>query len=184
MPPIGAIIGLSVTLRGAITLKDTQFETDIRRAAKAAQQKSDELYCYYTTMRPPALGAQPSDFQNCVALKYRTFNEELNQDIWGWVCYTRPLTLQEVQDYELLPDENNPVHYVQYGLIRKTMKTDANGKRVIMQERVLDKTGKPYITSYPRKAMALMQELNERALDDNDGDTVTAIRVLKIAPEA
>lgn len=184
MPLLGAIIVLSVTLRGANDVKDEILENEIRVATEIARQHSEDLYGYYMTMRPPQLGAQPANTASSVSLKFRTYHDELNQDIWGWVCYTRPLTLQEVQEYELLPDETNPVRYIQYGLIRKTLTESADGKREVKQQKIMDKTGKPFLTSYPRKALALMQEMNDKALDSNNKDTVSAVRVVKIMPKS
>lgn len=163
---------------------DDLLENEIRVATEVARQHSEALYGYYLTMRPPAPGAHPGNTISSVSLKFRTYHDELNQDIWGWVGYTRPLTLQEVQDYELLPDEANPVRYIQYALIRKTMTEGADGKRAIKQEKIMDKTGKPFLTSYPRKALALMQEMNDKALDSNSKSTVSAVRVLKIVPKS
>ena len=165
-------------------MKDEILENEIRVATEIAREHSEVLYGYYLTMRPPMPGAHPGNAISAVSLKFRTYHDELNQDIWGWVGYTRPLTLQEVQDYELLPDETNPKRYIQYGLLRKTLTEGADGKRAVKQEKIMDKTGKPFLTSYPFKALALMKEMNDKALDSNNRDTVSAVRVVKIMPKS
>ena len=59
---------------------------------------------YYLTQRPPAPGAMPRrgliDFYE---YENRLFVEIIGREAWGSVVYDRPLTHEEVDEYELVP---------------------------------------------------------------------------------
>ncbi len=54
---------------------------------------------YYMNERPISIGTTPKDFTH--------FDEEDNGGRYGAVYYTRPLTEQEIVDYELTPAKEN-----------------------------------------------------------------------------
>ena len=69
-----------------------------------------KVYRYYCRFRPPMPGAIPR--QGLV----RTFAYDYKQSIggigaWGFAEYDRPLTDQEVDQYELAESKNNPLDY-------------------------------------------------------------------------
>lgn len=66
-----------------------------------------EEYVYYCTLRPPMLGAVPKGGLLYVeALTERRFEPSIGWDIWGWAVYKRPLTAEEIAEYELVPKED------------------------------------------------------------------------------
>lgn len=61
-------------------------------------------YRYYSTQRPLMPGSCPrAGVQEVVNYDEKKFCEEIGMDAWGFVEYTRELTKQEVDDYELTP---------------------------------------------------------------------------------
>lgn len=61
-------------------------------------------YRYYSTQRPLTPGSCPrAGVQEVVNYDKKKFCEEIGMDAWGFVEYTRELTKQEVDDYELTP---------------------------------------------------------------------------------
>ena len=61
-------------------------------------------YRYYSTQRPLTPGSCPrAGVQEVVNYDEKKFCEEIGMDAWGFVEYTRELTKQEVDDYELTP---------------------------------------------------------------------------------
>lgn len=66
-----------------------------------------KVYRYYTRFRPPLMGAIPTKgLTNIVCYDYRERVESV--DAWGYAEYMRPLTEQEIYDYELHPSKKNP----------------------------------------------------------------------------
>ena len=62
-----------------------------------------ERYRYYLRMRPPGIGCQPKGGLECLhAFKSATYVESIGKWAWGWAEYTRPLTCDEIRDYELV----------------------------------------------------------------------------------
>lgn len=61
-------------------------------------------YRYYSTQRPLTPGSCPrAGVQEVVNYDEKKFCEEVGMDAWGFVEYTRELTKQEADDYELTP---------------------------------------------------------------------------------
>lgn len=61
-------------------------------------------YRYYSTQRPLMPGSCPrAGVQEVVNYDEKKFCEEIGMDAWGFVEYTRELTKQEADDYELIP---------------------------------------------------------------------------------
>lgn len=61
-------------------------------------------YRYYSTQRPLTPGSCPrAGVQEVVNYDEKKFCEEIDMDAWGFVEYTRELTKQEADDYELTP---------------------------------------------------------------------------------
>ena len=61
-------------------------------------------YRYYSTQRPLTPGSCPrAGVQEVVKYDEKKFCEEIGMDAWGFVEYTRELTKQEADDYELTP---------------------------------------------------------------------------------
>ena len=58
-----------------------------------------QLYRYYLTQRPPAPGAIPRGSKNTVS--FDTKQEVDGLEVWGYVEYDKPLTEQQISDYEL-----------------------------------------------------------------------------------
>ena len=65
----------------------------------------ERLGCwYYTTQRPPAPGAQPKrGLLKFFVYENRLYVEAIGRFAWGSVVYDRPLTAEEIDDYELVP---------------------------------------------------------------------------------
>ena len=65
---------------------------------------------YYSTLRPIGPGTYPKPKGNFPAniLNYadRTYIAEIGREAWGELEYLRPLSPQDVEDYELVPDPN------------------------------------------------------------------------------
>lgn len=61
------------------------------------------VYRYYSTQRPLTPGSCPrAGVQEVVNYDEKKFCEEIGMDAWGFVEYTRELTKQEADDYELI----------------------------------------------------------------------------------
>ena len=62
---------------------------------------------YYSTQRPVTPGSFPKPQGNRVLdiVNYdtRTFCADINQDAWGYIEYSTPLTEQQAASYELVP---------------------------------------------------------------------------------
>lgn len=56
---------------------------------------------YYCLYRPPMPFAVPKGFKNSMAFDEKIFVQEIGREAWGWVEYEKPLTPQQVDDYEL-----------------------------------------------------------------------------------
>lgn len=66
-----------------------------------------ERYRYYYLMRPPAPGCQPErGLVEVKAFDRRTYIEEIAHGAWGWCEYSRALTTDEADDFELEPAGN------------------------------------------------------------------------------
>ena len=64
------------------------------------------FYRYYCRMRPPAPGAIPNrNLVNAVATHVDI--PGYNHFMWGYAEYTQPLTDEEVEEYELVPERVN-----------------------------------------------------------------------------
>ncbi len=137
-------------------------EREVHTATVVARVHGKAVYGYYLPQRPPAPGACPPDALSTVALAYRTWHEDICQEVWGWVCYARPLTDAEVDEYELLPDEDNPWRYQEYSLVRRVNIADADGLSIPKRERVRTPEGEEFVTSYPGQAFAYLDRLNKQ----------------------
>ncbi len=58
-------------------------------------------YGYYTLYRPPMPGAIPRGAVEMECLDDNPYAEDIRHNVWGKVWYDRPLTDQEIRDYEL-----------------------------------------------------------------------------------
>ena len=63
-------------------------------------------YVYYCPMRHPTLGAVPMNgLLYMEPLTERRMEASINREIWGWAVYNRPLTVEEIAEYELISKE-------------------------------------------------------------------------------
>ena len=136
---------------------------EIRAATLVARKVLGDGYGYYLTQRPPAPGAHPSDPNAVVSLDGKMWHEGICQEVWGWVCYRHQLTSEEVEQYELIPDEDNPVRYQQYGIVLYEKSKDAAGRTVPRKTRVTRGDGEVFVTSYKGVAFAMIDFLNKKA---------------------
>lgn len=61
-------------------------------------------YKYFCPMRPPQLGAVPKEgLQYVEFFRVRKYVYQIKEMAWGYVVYNRPLTAEEIADYELIP---------------------------------------------------------------------------------
>lgn len=68
------------------------------------------VYRYYCPFRPPMPGAIP----RLGLLRVGDHDDVMckgSTEYWGFAEYERPLTEQEIKDYELRASENNPIEY-------------------------------------------------------------------------
>ena len=135
----------------------------IRAMTLIARQTLGEGFGYYLTQRPPAPGTYPADAHAVVSLDAKTWHEGICQEIWGWVCYRRQLDSAEVEQYELLPDEDNPNRYQQYGLVHREYVKDEKGLSRLRRTSVTRANGEPFVTSYPGQAFAMIDHMNKLA---------------------
>jgi len=71
---------------------------------------SKQVYRYYCRMRPPAPGAIPAEgIVHIGCYDRRVIVHDL--PAWGYVEYDRPLSEDEIEDYELFSTPNNPLTY-------------------------------------------------------------------------
>lgn len=61
------------------------------------------LYRYYCRMRPPAPGAIPKRNLYAVEAVHVCF-PGFPRHFWGYADYTEPLTDEEIEEYELIPE--------------------------------------------------------------------------------
>lgn len=63
---------------------------------------------YYSPMRPIGIGTCPKKgYWIGENFNERTYCSNIGREAWGYVEYCRPLTEQEISDYELIPDPEN-----------------------------------------------------------------------------
>ena len=124
------------------------------------------IYGYYLTRRPPETGAHP-DNELCV-IRYHeaTWRDAVGERVYGWVGYAEPLAQELLDEFFLTPDEDNPVRYRHYGVLRRETKTDADGKRTVISSLVPDKEGNPMNTPHKGRAMVLLFETQKAARRD------------------
>jgi len=60
-----------------------------------------KIYRYYCLYRPPGLNAVPRNFIGAIGFEQRRYCPEVDRQAWGYVEYDRPLTPQEIVNYEL-----------------------------------------------------------------------------------
>ena len=69
-----------------------------------------KVYRYYCKFRPPMPGAIPRD--GLVSTSDYDWPQSFDGvSAWGIAEYSRPLTDQEISDYELAASRNNPLTY-------------------------------------------------------------------------
>ena len=56
---------------------------------------------YYCLYHPPVPGAIPRGVSRIVAYDERKYIEEIGREAWGYLEYAKPLTPQQVIEYEL-----------------------------------------------------------------------------------
>ena len=138
------------------------------------------IYGYYMTTRPPESGIQPNNELAIVCYRKLTWHEAISEEVWAWVCYEQPLTQEDLDAYSMIPDEDNPVRYRQYGVVRKETKTDADGKRMVIYRQVPGENGQPFSTSYKRKALIMLFDLQKKERRVNgESDYKLAVIVTK-----
>lgn len=69
------------------------------------------VYRYYTPYRPPMPGAVPRDGLDRVVCYDERMAIGNSIYAYGYAEYFRPLTDQEISDYELATSPNNPLIY-------------------------------------------------------------------------
>ncbi len=84
------------------TLKDGENALQ-NEAEKAQPDKDTGLYRYYSTQRPVAPGTYPGKPEHIENFDIREKIENGSMEAWGYVDYSRPLTIKEVSDFELKP---------------------------------------------------------------------------------
>lgn len=63
------------------------------------------MHRYYTLNRPPMPGGIPKDgLVRVYAYDTRLLVLSINRWAWGYAEYSRPLTAQEITEYELAPE--------------------------------------------------------------------------------
>ena len=67
----------------------------------------NKMYRYYCLFRPPVPGAIPRGVSRIVAFDDIKPVEEIGRVAWGYVEYHKPLTAQEVVQYELAASPEN-----------------------------------------------------------------------------
>ena len=152
-----------------------EIQNSVKVATNLARNISDELYGYYLRLRGPAPGAMPDGSVATLTYDQRTWHEIICENVLGWVCYTRPLTPEEVDQYELVPDEYNS--YPEYGVYIvevKELARDASGRKQLTTRFVEneDGTGR-FITPYRGVAQKIANAINDAALDTNTKDHLT-----------
>lgn len=70
------------------------------------------LYKYYSTQRPVDIGTFPKPSQNAPD-EIKNYDKRVPVEggafmAWGYLTYTRPLTEQDIYNYELRPSKDNP----------------------------------------------------------------------------
>ena len=69
-----------------------------------------KVYRYYCRFRPPMPGSIPR--QGLIRAYEYDYPQSFNGvSAWGFAEYDRPLTAQEIKDYELADGKNNPLEY-------------------------------------------------------------------------
>lgn len=64
---------------------------------------SDEVYRYYFRLRPPGIGCQPKrGLLRIDNFEQARYVECIGRYAHGWAEYDRPLTCDEIRDYELV----------------------------------------------------------------------------------
>lgn len=58
---------------------------------------NNKQYTYYYRLRPPGIGCQPKN--GLIAIDYNSVN--IGREYWGSVTYNRPLTKNEMYNYDL-----------------------------------------------------------------------------------
>ena len=69
------------------------------------------VYRYYTPFRPPMPGAVPRQGLDRVECYDSWQNVGNGVCAYGFAEYFRPLSENEISDYELAPSPNNPLRY-------------------------------------------------------------------------
>lgn len=65
-----------------------------------------DRFRYYYRLRPPGIGCQPKDgLEEIVAFDKAQYVESIGKWAWGWAEYSRPLTADEIRDFELVRGE-------------------------------------------------------------------------------
>ena len=157
-----------------------EIRKDVEAAIVEAGQAYDDLYGYYLVLRGPSIGAMPRESVASVTFDRRTYNAAVETDVWGWVGYAEPLSKQDVSDYELIPDEHNPIVYARWAVGIKELVVDANGKKNVSSRYLQDPNGEVFFTNYKGVAEHKAASLNEVALDTNNREHITMARVVEI----
>lgn len=89
-----------------------EYQHDFPYKARVVQTEAPGLYKYYSTQRPVGIGTFPKPPHNApdeiVNYDRRIWVEHDTRLAWGHLTYTRPLTEQELINYELRPSRDNP----------------------------------------------------------------------------
>lgn len=89
---------------------------------------------YYSTQRPVMPGSFPKPEGNKVTeihnFDSRIYCEEIGRQAWGYIDYEKPLTYNEVNDYELAPVPTKTLHlrYIGEDFWGRYVYEDENGK--------------------------------------------------------
>lgn len=64
--------------------------------------ENEKEYKYYSTQRPVGIGTYPREgMQSFINYEKRTYVDAIGREAWGELTYNRPLTQQELAEYEL-----------------------------------------------------------------------------------
>lgn len=78
-------------------------------------------YRYYSTQRPIMPGSYPKPEGNGIVTVYnfdnKTYAEEIQREVWGYIEYARPLGHFDIVNYELVAAKIKTLHLKYLGVI-------------------------------------------------------------------
>lgn len=115
---------------------------------------------YYSTQRPIVPGSFPKPAGNLVLEIYnfdeRRFCSSIGREAWGYIIYSKPLPIQMVMDFELVPEPmgineicaaNAKQVYAVLGIREKPVPVILQGSRKVGEEKFILLDGEEYSLS-------------------------------------